>query len=284
MNSKSGTATTTAQGLPSWVIDGRHPQGLLNRAWKLYDQFKDGNVYSGQTYADQTQEEIDGIARLAARGRNGDSTIDVVVGDAEAILNDDYLDGNTPDFVYITDLTMQNATNMYGSQITPNLGGKLYCVGDLSNDNLADALDDTTVYDDILSARLYVRNRSNERSIQDSVVSIAVELGRQAIVDADALRMAGLYQREYDQGKLEDNYKIWYDGEVSKVRYLEVLGNAIRGLVGTQVATTRPYYRPSPMVGMMGGAMSGAATGTMVMPGIGTAIGGFAGALLGLAA
>lgn len=265
MNGTSGTATTTANGFPSWCIaDGsHHPLNLLERSKDLYLLYMNGNVYNGQTYADQTQEELDGIARLATRGRSGDATITKVVVGAKAILDNDFLDGSSSDFTYILDLTTQNATNMYGSQIIPNLRGKLYHVGDSSADNLADELDDTTESDDMLSAHMYAKNYNAERDIQDSVITVGVELGRQAIIDADALRMAGLYQREYDQAGLEDVYKQWYDGEVSKVRYLEVLGNAIRGLIGTQVSTTRPYYRPGMFSGMMGGAMSGAGVGMM---------------------
>lgn len=283
MNGKSGTATTTAKGLPEWVITEGHPIALLERSHELYSENKNGKVYGGQTYADQTQEEIDGITNMANRGRNGDTTISKGTTEVNSVLDGDYLPGTTQNFIDMLDVLTQSATNKHGSDINANIGAKLYHVGDPSGDNLSDDLEDTSVFNNHLVARLYYHNYSNERSIQDSAISMSIEFGRQPIVDADALRMAGLYQREYNQGELEDIYKLWYDSEVSKVRYLEVLGNAIRGLVGTETATTRPYYRTSPMVGMMGGAMSGVAMGTAVMPGVGTAVGAFAGAIMGFA-
>lgn len=281
MGGKSGTATTTAKYLPEWVTKAGHHMAVLNRSEELSTQYKLGNIYDGQTYADQTQEEKDGISALATKGRNGSDIIDAVVADAEASVDGDFLLGTTQKFIDMLDNTTQSSTNKFGTGILTELGANLYYVGDSSGENLASDLVDVTAYNSKLEAKLYSSNYEAEIEIQNQVIGISVELGKQPVVFAEALRIAGLYQREYNQLELEDVYKQWYDGEVSKVRYLEVLGNAIRAIVGTETATTKPFNRASPMVGSMGGAMSGAMMGSMIMPGWGTAIGAVAGMAMG---
>ena len=75
--------------------------------------------------------------------------------------------------------------------------------------------------------------------------------------DAEMLHRAGLKYRVWLQGKYKTNYELWQDEQTASLRRTEVLGNAIRSLVGSQTTRTEPYHRPSPLMGAAAGAMAG---------------------------
>ena len=92
---------------------------------------------------------------------------------------------------------------------------------------------------------------------------MGIEFAGQPYIDADILRTAGLHQRQFNQEELTDLYNRWLDEETAAVQKLELLGNAIRALVGTQYTKTEPLYKPSQAVAMAGGAVTGAVGGYM---------------------
>lgn len=292
MNSSKGTATTVMDKLPSYVkeyIFSSHSKkgsadygkrGYLPWADDLYrdnDYDELWNYTDGATYAAQDSNETSGINKLANRGRNGDGLIkNNAIPYIEGVLNGYYLTGTRSEFITMAGKVTDKPKATF-EDVLLEIGTSLYVVGDLSGGNLAkESIDDTKYYDRI-GAFIKHQNYVSERRRQEHAIGFGVEYGKQAVVDAEILRMSGLYQREYEQGGLVDTYKKEYDKLVTKVRRLEILGNAVRSLVGSQEATTRPYYRPSPIVGIMGGAMSGAASGAMLATSImaeGATIGG----------
>lgn len=302
MNSSKGTATTVADKLPAYVKkyiysgiksvdDDGHSEyeevhgkkGYLPWAEDLADSKDDDDLwkYDDETYADQDAYETTGIKNLATRGKNGD---DLIVNKAipylEEVLDGNYLEGTRTAFTTM----LGNVTDKPKStleDILEEIGTSVYVVGDFSSSNLAkESVADTKYYNRIASL-VKAQNYKSERRRQEHALSYGIEYGKQSVVDAELLRMSGLYKREYKQGKLEDAYKNKYDNLITKVRRLEILGNAVRSLVGSQEATTRPYYRPSPVVGILGGAMAGGAAGFMLGGPPGAAIGAAAGGLLG---
>ena len=304
MNSSNGSATTVVDKLPGyvknfvysgtyeqedgiWELDRSQPYGKTGYLpWadelltdKDYDEL--WNYTDGDTYASQDSYETSGINKLADRGRNGDGLIkNNAIPYIEGVLDGNYLTGTRSDFVtMLGKVTDKPKTTFEG--VLDEIGTSLYVVGDLSSGNLAkESVEDSKYYDRVTASIKY-QNYVSERKRQEHAIGFGIEYGKQAVVDAEILRMSGLYQREYEQGKLVDTYKREYDKLVTKVRRLEILGNAVRSLVGSQEAETRPYYRPSPLIGMMGGAMSGGAAGFMLGGPIGAGIGAAAGALLG---
>lgn len=284
MSGSSGVSTTTVQNIPEEFEVYFHR--YLARAKALFREKEIFDYYDGQTYADQNDNEKDGIANLATRGRYSDTLITKGKTHIESVLDGDFLGGDTDDFKDIIDDVINKPKRTFHMELIPKIGGSLYYVNNLSGINESKRLIDDSKYYSRMEDILYIDNYRSERISQERALSLGVEYGRQAVIDAEILRMAGLYQREYNQGALEDAYKVYYEEQTSALRRLDVLGNAVRAVVGTQVAIDRPYYRPSPAMGTMGGAMSGAASGAMIgsmygSPGYGTIIGAAVGAILG---
>ena len=282
MGSKKGTSTTVVQVVPDYLES--KVKNYINRAKNLFlDHDTESEYYTGNTYAAQPTEETDALTGLAARGNNGDALIQTY-GEPllEDILNGDHLAGNNTGFITALEKVLDKATTTFENDIWAKLGGKLYFVGDLSGDNLAQESSEITKYKKRMEAFLYSTNYHNERERRNNALQLGIEYGKQDVIDAETLRFAGLKQREHDHGLLINEYALWVEKQVNRVKWLDVYGNAIRSLVGSEQSTTEPYYRPSPIIGMLGGAMSGAAMGTMIAPGIGTGIGAAAGAIMGL--
>lgn len=303
MSSSKGSATTVADKLPAYVKEYIF-SGLseTNKDERLGDYGEKGYLpwaddlardkdyddlwqyTDGDTYAAQDGYETDGINKLADRGRNGDALIqNNAIPYIEGVLDGNYLTGTRAEFVTMLGKVADKPKETF-KNILDEIGTSLYVVGDLSSSNLAKESVDDTKYYDRTAALIKAQNYKSERRRQEHAISYGIEYGKQSVIDAETLRMSGLYQREYEQGKLTDVYKKEYNKLVTKVRRLEILGNAVRALVGTHEAETKPYYRPSPVIGIMGGAMAGAASGAMlgsVVPGIGTLAGAIGGAILG---
>lgn len=281
MNGSSGSSTTTIDKLPDWIED-QFAEKYLDWALNLYNDKDKFDAYEGDTYALQNDNELDGIANLAARGRNGDPLITKGETYIKDVLDGDYLDGNTSDFDFVVDKVINKPKRTMRSDIMSRLGGTLFYTGENSGVNLSKVFVSDSKYYSRTSRLLYAENYKDESARQEQALTYGIEYGRQEVVDAEILRTAGLYQREYNQGALEDAYRVYYEEQTAWIRKLDVLGNAIRTIMGTQTAIDKPYYRPSPMMGAMGGAMAGAAVGTMFGgPGMGTVIGAAGGALLG---
>ena len=297
MNTSKGSATTVVDKLPNYVkeyvfsgVDENNKtapygeKGYLPWADALARDKENDDLwkYDDATYADQDIYETDGINKLADRGRNGDPLIrDKAIPYIESVFDGDYLPGTKAEFTTMLDKVTDKPKDTF-EDILAEIGTSLYVVGDLSSSNLAKEVVEDTKYYDRITSFVKAQNYKSERRRQEHALSYGVEYGKQAVIDAETLRMSGLYQREYEQGKLIDAYKKEYDKLVTKVRRLEILGNAVRSLVGSQEAETRPYYRPSPVVGIMGGAMAGAAMGAMLAAPTG-GISVLAGALMGAA-
>lgn len=280
MGSKKGTSTTITQIVPDYLQD--EVTDYINRSKKLFHNHDSDNEYfTGQTYADQPQEEIDALNGLASRGINGDVLVHTYgMPLLEDILGGQYLAGNNTGFITALEKTLDKATTTFEDDVWSKLGGKLYLVGDLSGDNLAQESSEIKKYKKRMESLLYKYNYDNERKRQHDSFSLGIEYGKQAVVDAEILRFAGLKQREHDQGILTDAYSLWVEKQVNRVKWLDVYGNAIRSLVGAESAETAPYSKPSPWIGAAGGAMSGAAMGSMFGP-YGTAAGAVIGGIVG---
>ncbi len=303
MSGGQGSSTTIVKKLPVKKESGdigdvteRAVTKYLDWARDIHDSTKefagyyDKYTYKGRldtaggrgTYALQNDDELDGIANLADRGQNGDTLIAKGKTYITDVLDGDYLKGANAEFTTMLGNLIDKPKKAYRDNIFNKLGGSVYCVGNFAKDNLAQELNESDRYFERLSARVYARNYASEVGKREHAIGYGVEYGKQAVEDAEYLRSAGLAQRIYEQGSLEDAYRDWFDTEVQKIRKLEVWGNAVRSLVGTHTAITKPYYRPNPIMGVMGGAMVGAGAGFMITgTPMGAAIGAGVGGLLG---
>lgn len=301
MSGSNGSATTVVDSLPGYVkefvysgsydskgnLDDSKEHGKSgylpwavrlatnkesNELWYYIETDSDGNPILDSngnyieisTYAEQDTKEKEGIKKLAYRGRYGYSIIkNKAIPYIEDVLDGNYLTGTKAEFNTMLENVMDKPKKTFET-IMDEIGTSLYAIGDLSSGNLAKENIADSKYYDRTESLIKAQNYKSERRRQEHAINYGIEYGKQSVIDAETLRMAGLYQREYKQGKLTDAYKKDYDKLVTKIRRLEILGNAIRALVGTHEAETKPYYRPSPIVGIMGGAMAGAAAGAML--------------------
>jgi hypothetical protein len=262
MGSSRGSSTTTVRRLPAYCEP--YVTSFLSRASDLSNVAY--SPYGGPTYATQNADELDGISRMATRGRSGNATITKGGALILDILDGDYLPGTDTLFQNTLTKVHDSLATSFVDQILPLIGAKSMLVGDLSGENVAQNLCAGTVAK--LSARvqaaLHGRNYRTGRIDQHQALEFGPEYASQPYRDAETLRTAGLYAREYLQGSYTDTYHKWTDDQIARVQRLELLGNAIRAMVGNQYTKTEPYYKPSPVVGMMGGALSGAAAGALL--------------------
>ncbi len=267
MGGSSGSSTTTVKKLPDYAEP--YVQSFLERAYALcletFIPYWDPSNGSPPTYAAQTADETQAITGLATRGRNGNTTITKGITLLESIIDGDQLPGTDAEFQAALTLFHDTFANAVTNEVIPTLGGTLYYVGDLSAENLAQTLtaEFVAAYSSRSQKAMTARNYKRARTDQLRILSMGVEYAAQPYADADMLRTAGLQQREYDQGALDDLYKRWFEEQIGPINKLEILGNAIRAMVGTQYKTTSPLYKPSQVVAMVGGGVAMGVAGYM---------------------
>lgn len=273
----SSTSTSTVRTVPDWAIP--YVQSYWDTA---YDLWKADTlaVYTGDVTAAQPQDEIDGIAGLANRGRYGDQVITKAIAYEDDVINGGYLPGTKAAFVAALASVTGNSTTDFAS-ITSRIGRKPYYVGDSDTTFLARSLTTGTpaLYNARISALLYADNYKRERVIQDHGLAYGVEMGKHAAIDGEALRRAGLYSREYLHGTYQLSHKLFVEQQEIAVANIDIFGNAIRAITGSQQATTQTT-EGNKLMGAVGGAVSGAMVGSLLGPPgmiIGAIVGGIAG-------
>jgi hypothetical protein len=274
-----GTTTQTVRTVPDWAIP--YVTAYWNQAYALW-KADTLTVYTGDVTAAQPQDEIDGIAGLAVRGRYGDQVITKAIAYENDVINGGYLPGTKAAFLAALALVTGNSTTDFAS-VNSRIGRKPLFVGDLDSTFLAQSLVAGTpaLYNARMSALIYADNFRKERGIQDQGLSYGVEMGKHAAIDAEALRRAGMYQREYVQGSYVLDHKLFLEGQEIAVANLEIFGQAIRGLTGSQQVSEATNPKSNKAMGAVGGAISGAIIGSEIYPGWGTAIGFVVGGIIG---
>jgi len=274
-----GNSTSTVRTVPDWAIP--FVTSYFQEGYDLW-QANTLAVYTGDVTADQPQDEVDGIAGLANRGRYGDQVITKAIAYENDVINGGFLPGTKSAFLAALALVTGNSTTDFAS-VNSRIGRKPLFVGDSDSSLLAQALVVGTpaIYNARMSALIYADNFRKEREIQDHGLAYGVEMGKHAAIDAEALRRAGMYQREYLQGTYELSHRLFVEGQEIAVANLELFGNAIRALTGSQQTTTQNQEGGSKLMGAAGGAMGGAMMGFMVGGIPGAVIGGMIGGVIG---
>lgn len=216
--------------------------------------------YAGVTYASQNADETDGIAALASRGRNSHT----IITKGETTLRD-ILDGlkynSNPKISTLYLKRAEAIIQEFEEETLPridqayNLSGNF---GSISH-NLAHAKAAEMAMSKLadLGLSLYFTDYVAERERQNHAIGVGTQYGTQDVANAELLRQAGLYAREYSHGSLIDAHKRWLDAQEAAVKRLELLGNSIRALVGAHSTKTEPLYLPSTMAQMAGIALAG---------------------------
>ena len=218
-------------------------------------------TYSSSTYAVQNQDELDGIAALANRGRNGNALVVAGAASINDVLSDLRFNTNTKiDEAYIKQAEV--LVREFEEETLPRLDEEFNMANNFGSMShaWAQAKASERVMNKLqaIGMDLYFKDYIQERTFQIGNLDDAITYGEQAVVDADTLRQAGELEREWEIGRLEDNYKKWHDEIVKITKRLELLGNGLRTVVGAQHEETAPFYRPSPFASIAGLALAGA--------------------------
>jgi hypothetical protein len=255
------TQTSTVRTVPDWAIP------FVTSYWTTgYALWKSDtlSVYTGDVTADQPLDETDGIAGLANRGRYGDQVISKAIAYENDAINGGYLAGTKAAFLTALASVTDKSTLSFAS-VNSRVGRKPYYVGDADTTFLAQTFitGTPTTYNARMSALIYADNFHKERVLQDHALSYGVEMGKHAAIDAEALRRAGLYSREYLQGTYGLDHKLFVEGQEIAVANLEIMGNCIRGLTGSQQTSDQQMSGGSKLMGVASGAITGAVGGYM---------------------
>ena len=263
MNSGSGANTVTTKLLPDFAEGS--VKRYVTRAWNMAnpktDKYNIDALKALSTYAEWNSDEQEGIEALATRADEGSSIVQKGKDLLEDIFDGAKLNANTKqDDAYTTkaDILKQQLTE----EILPSYESEALSIGMLgsSGHNVLQAKAAEKALAELtnISKNIYFDDYETARNLQENALGHGIVYGGESIRDAELLRQAGLYIREYNQGDLEDNYRRWLAEQVHAITKLEILGNAIRATVGSSVTKTEPYFVPKPISQLAGMAMAGA--------------------------
>ena len=275
-------STNTVVTVPGWAQDYVRQYG--QRAYDLWT-LPALTSYTGQIVTDQSQNEADGIAALATRGAGGDAVISKATAFITDVIQGNRLAGTKQEFIDALALVTGNSTTDFGS-VSSRIGKKARYVGDPDSTFLARtlAMGYPATFNARISAAIYADNYAKERVFLDHALAYGVEMGKHPVIDAETLRKAGLANREYTQNSYVLNHKLFIEQQEMSIANLEIFGNMLRALTGSQQTTTSTDPKGNKLMGAVGGAITGAMFGSMFSPlgaGIGFVVGGLAGWLFG---
>jgi hypothetical protein len=276
-------STNTVVTVPAWAQN--YVKQYAQRAYDLW-QAQVLVAYTGQIVAAQPQNEADGIQALAVRGAGGDLVISKATAFIDDVIAGNRLAGTEQEFIDALALVTGNSTTDFAS-VSSRIGKKARYVGDSDSTFLARTLAAAypALFNARMSAALYADNYAKERVFRDHALAYGVEMGKHPVIDAETLRKAGLANREYTQNSYVLNHKLFIEQQEMAVANLEIFGNMLRALTGSQQTTTTTDPKSNTLMTAVGGAITGASIGLMVGgpigAGIGLVVGGLAGWLFG---
>ena len=215
-------------------------------------------AYPNPTYAAQNADETDGITKLATRGSSGHSIESEGETYLQSLISGNYIGANPYlDTLYAKKL--EEILQKFTEDTLPNIADVYAFAWGGSEHNIEEAKAAERTADALkeLGRTIYYDDHVIERRIQDAGLSHVIPYGMRAIRDAEMLRQAGVYAREYTQGHYTDNWKKWNENQILPIRNLDILGNAIKTILGTTRTTTTQYYKPSAFQEIAGVALTG---------------------------
>ena len=163
------------------------------------------------------------------------------------------------------------------------IGKKSFYIGDPRNPLAQDlTIDTASTYQGRLNAKLEDDNYRLERANQDAALGLGIELAKQSAINAETLRMAGLYMREYNQGTYELASKLFVEQEEFNVFKLEIFGNCLRAMTGSQQTTTSQDNQASGFMQAVGATTAVVGLYNVLSTATGTAVVGEAVASVGV--
>ena len=276
-------STNTVVTVPSWAQN--YVKQYAQRAYDLW-QAQILVAFTGQIVAAQPQNEADGIQALAIRGAGGDTVISKATAFIDDVIAGNRLAGTKQEFIDALALVTGNSTTDFAS-VSSRIGKKARYVGDPDSTFLAQALAAgyPATFNARITAAIEADNYSKERVFLDHALAYGVEMGKHPVIDAETLRKAGLANREYTQNSYVLNHKLFIEQQEMSVANLEIFGNMLRALTGSQQTTISTDPKGNKTMSAVGGAVSGAMIGAQIGGPwgavIGFVVGGIAGWLFG---
>ncbi len=263
MNSGSGANTITEKLLPDFAEGS--VKIYVQRAWNMANPDEDNYNIDAldalDTYAEWNSNEQDGITALATRADGGSSIVQKGKDLLEDIFDGSKLNVNTKlDDAYTkkADILKQQ----FSEEVLPELESEALSIGMVgsSGHNIKQAKAAEKLLELLVgsSKDIYFDDYETARDIQENSLGHGIVYSGESTRDAELLRQAGLYIREYNQGSLEDSYRKWTANQIHAITKLEILGNAIRATIGSGVTKTEPFFTPKPIAQIAGLAMAGA--------------------------
>lgn len=235
MKSLSGVSPSNFSGLnfkPSLSVDGAvltYPAG-------------------SKTYADQNADELFGLDATRDRGRDGSQ----IITDGETLLQATF-DGtklnSNPTLDALFDKRKERLVQEFEEETIPRLDEQFNLQGRYASGAhhvaQAKAAESMMAKLSEIAMEVYGDGYWAERALQAQATALGIDYGTETIKDAELYRLAGLMKREYAEGALVDRYKrtrFEWDGAIKR---LEIMGNGVRTVLGSYVATTEPVHIPS---------------------------------------
>ena len=263
MNGGSGANTVTTKLLPDFAEGSvRH---YVQKAWNLANPDKDNYNLDAledlNTYAEWNGDEQEGIEALATRAIAGSAIVQKGNNLLEDIFDGSKLNVNTKlDDAYAKKADILKQQLM--EEILPALESEALSIGMMGSGGhnilQAQAAEKVLAKLTEISKDIYFDDYETARDIQENSLAHGIVYGGESTRNAELLRQAGLYIREYNQGSLEDDLRKGMARQIHEISKLEILGNAIRATVGASVTKTEPFFRPKPIAQLAGLAMAGA--------------------------
>jgi hypothetical protein len=251
------TDSTTYTNLIPTYIPGMQAWAVQYLADALALSVANFVPYPGETYAPQDINEIYGALAMAYRGAGSD-----IEADGETHLQKLYDGGYLGTSPYLDD-TYQKLVDelkqaMEESTLPSIRDAHAFSFGGSEhNAEETKAAQKAMEVINSITDKVYYDDHRTERRVQDAGLSHAVPFGQRGIRDAEMLRQAGLYAREYLQGSYADNWNKWNENQILPIRNLNIVGNAIRTILGTTRSVNTTYYKPPAMSQIAGLALTG---------------------------
>jgi hypothetical protein len=219
--------------------------------------------YTDPTYAAQNANELAGIAALALRGSAGVQ----IEADGKSYLRDLYdalnLNTNTKIAAHYAKL-IEALLEEFDDTVMPIIQHQHVFAFGGSDHNVAEALASKKMMAKINEiASLFYADYRQERQLMHEGLAHATPYGLQCIRDAEMLRQAGVYEREYAQGALQDAWDHYNEVQLLPIRNLDIAGNAVKTVLGTTRSTATTFHKPSALSQVAGLAIAGLSIYTM---------------------
>ena len=245
----------------------------VQRGFALSDKPYEG--YGGQRIASMTPEQNLGLGFTTQRAMQGSPLMRETQNQAMQTARGDFL---SPDSNPFLRQNVNTALNDVQTRVNSQFNRPGAYGGSAHQELMTRNLGET-------AGQLYGQNYTNERTNQQRAMAFAPQLAETDYRDAQALLGVGDVYRENSQDQLNMAYEDFLARQQFPYQQVNYAGDVLArsmGGGGTSTQTGPNPFRSNRAAGALGGAASGAALGSMIMPGLGTAIGAGAGGLLGL--